>query len=106
MLLLPSLPLLCALQGTVRYMAPESMRGEAYNEKVDVYAFGLLLWEMLAWRRAFEGVSARTFCRCVSYCYYYYYYYYFKKYLESSVGQCGPRHSLSMQSCSDVASSV
>eukprot|EP00026_Physarum_polycephalum_P008876 Phypoly_transcript_08979.p1 GENE.Phypoly_transcript_08979~~Phypoly_transcript_08979.p1 ORF type:complete len:344 (+),score=53.93 Phypoly_transcript_08979:284-1315(+) len=32
--------------GTPIWMAPELIRGEDYNEKVDVYAFGIILWEL------------------------------------------------------------
>uniref|UniRef100_A0A7S1SQC5 Protein kinase domain-containing protein n=1 Tax=Tetraselmis chuii TaxID=63592 RepID=A0A7S1SQC5_9CHLO len=34
--------------GTPAYMAPELLAGTGFNEKVDVYAFGVCLWEMLA----------------------------------------------------------
>ena len=33
--------------GSLRYMAPEQLRGETATDKVDVYALGLLLFEML-----------------------------------------------------------
>ena len=29
-------------------MAPELLEGKSYNEKVDVYAFGILFWEMMS----------------------------------------------------------
>lgn len=32
--------------GSLRYMAPEVMKGEGYSLKVDVYSFGVLLFEM------------------------------------------------------------
>ncbi|KAG5190352.1 kinase-like domain-containing protein, partial [Tribonema minus] len=51
--------------GTVRYMAPEVVRGQPYNERVDVYSFGLLLWEMLAYQRVFEGIPLRQFYKSV-----------------------------------------
>ncbi|KAG5188764.1 kinase-like domain-containing protein [Tribonema minus] len=47
--------------GSMRYMAPEVVESLPYNEKVDVYAFGLLLWEMLQYRRVFEGMSVGDF---------------------------------------------
>jgi serine/threonine protein kinase len=38
------------LCGTLRYMAPEVLRGEACGLYSDVYSFGLLLWEVLSLR--------------------------------------------------------
>ncbi|XP_047307907.1 serine/threonine/tyrosine-protein kinase HT1-like [Impatiens glandulifera] len=34
--------------GTYRWMAPEMIKRKPYNRKVDVYSFGLILWEMVA----------------------------------------------------------
>lgn len=34
--------------GTYRWMAPEMIKMKPYDRKVDVYAFGLILWEMVA----------------------------------------------------------
>ncbi|XP_039116409.1 serine/threonine/tyrosine-protein kinase HT1-like [Dioscorea cayenensis subsp. rotundata] len=33
--------------GTYRWMAPEMIKHKSYGRKVDVYSFGLLLWEMV-----------------------------------------------------------
>jgi hypothetical protein len=41
------------------YAAPELSLGEAGDERADVYAVGVLLWEMLAGRPAFEGKSRK-----------------------------------------------
>ncbi|NUP09490.1 MAG: serine/threonine protein kinase [Polyangiaceae bacterium] len=43
--------------GTVQYMAPEQAEGRAVTPKTDVYALGLLMYEMLAGRRPFESPS-------------------------------------------------
>jgi len=42
--------------GTFEYMAPEVIRSEPYNEKVDVYSFGVLMWEMLTRKLPYAGL--------------------------------------------------
>ncbi|KAK8618428.1 hypothetical protein V6N13_132420 [Hibiscus sabdariffa] len=43
--------------GTYRWMAPEMIKRKPYRRKVDVYSFGLILWEMIAGTIPFEDMN-------------------------------------------------
>ena len=46
--------------GSVRYMAPEVALDQPYNEKVDVYGFSMVLWEMTAGRKPYSTMNVET----------------------------------------------
>jgi serine/threonine protein kinase/Tol biopolymer transport system component len=46
------------VMGTVGYMSPEQVRGQATDHRTDIFAFGAILYEMLTGNRAFKRDSS------------------------------------------------
>ncbi|XP_009596827.1 serine/threonine/tyrosine-protein kinase HT1-like [Nicotiana tabacum] len=44
--------------GTYRWMAPEMIKGKNHTRKVDVYSFGIVLWELITALTPFDDMTA------------------------------------------------
>lgn len=44
--------------GTPHWMAPELIEGNSYNVKIDVYSFGIVLWELVSGCVPYSGLDA------------------------------------------------
>lgn len=51
--------------GSLRYMAPEVALKKPYGEKVDVYSFGILVWQMAKDKQPFQGFNKESFMKDV-----------------------------------------
>src|SRR5437870_4325304 len=57
---LPTNPSMTAeetILGTLQYMAPEQLEGQEADARTDIFAFGVMLYEMVTGKKAFEGKS-------------------------------------------------
>jgi serine/threonine-protein kinase len=54
------------LKGKVRYMAPEQLGSHGIDRRADVFAFGVVLWELLARRALFQGDAASVMARLLN----------------------------------------
>jgi serine/threonine protein kinase len=53
------------LLGTLSYMSPEQVRGQHADERSDVWALGVVMYELLSYRRPFEGENHAALLMCI-----------------------------------------
>jgi hypothetical protein len=53
------------IKGKFSYMSPEQARGQAIDSRSDVYSLGIVLWQLLTGRNAFEADSDSELLRLV-----------------------------------------
>ena len=61
----PAMTQVGMILGTAAYMAPEQARGKVVDKRADIWAFGVVFYEMLTGRRAFEGEDVSTILAAV-----------------------------------------
>jgi serine/threonine protein kinase len=55
------------VKGKLSYLAPEQVSGQAVDRRTDVFALGLVLWELLAGRRLYQGDNAAAIAHALVY---------------------------------------
>ncbi|MBW2522549.1 MAG: serine/threonine protein kinase [Deltaproteobacteria bacterium] len=56
------------IKGKFHYLAPEAAHGREVDQRADIFAVGIILWEMLAGRRLFTGKSDYQVVKAVQRC--------------------------------------
>lgn len=55
---------MCRFFTTLRLLWPQVLRGTFYNEKVDVFSLGIVMWELLSYTPTIAIVTGEGTWRC------------------------------------------
>jgi serine/threonine-protein kinase len=55
------------IKGKLAYMAPDQLRPQPVDRRADLFSVGVILWELLAGRRMWQGMTEVTIVRHLSY---------------------------------------
>ncbi len=56
------------VKGKFSYLSPDSLSGEAVDSRADIFSLGIVLWEMLANRKLFDGKTDMEVLKSVEKC--------------------------------------
>ncbi len=54
------------VKGKISYMSPERLSGEPVDHRSDIFSIGILLYEMIAKRRMYQGDTAELIRKCLT----------------------------------------
>jgi len=54
------------VKGKISYMSPERLSGEEVDSRSDIFSIGILLYEMIARRRMYQGDTAELIRKCLT----------------------------------------
>ena len=62
---IPNRPQVYYNVGSPKYMAPEAYKHNSYSEKSDIWALGVIFYEMLAGKTCDQGMTMTTYLNMI-----------------------------------------